>query len=224
MLSWGPHLEWCCKALFYITIFNITGSQYPGMPNESMPNGPVSAGYTHPGPPSDYSSPLTHMSESINNITNGNSMNSVSSMNSVPHSDSSSQMTHNSGQYVPVSGDQGMPTLRHPDQNSMNSHMTPSSQSSQSMSNGSHQLDHQSPPSNQNHSSGADNCNSIEDINLDPSTIMNDSQSNNLDVSTSENKLKILWKIIAVLCRLIITEIIVWSCVVCLQYLWELML
>lgn len=185
MLAWGPHIEWCCKAWFYITIFNITGSQYPGMPNESMPNGPVSAGYTHPGPPSDYSSPLTHMSESINNITNGNSMNNVSSMNSVPQSDSSSQMTHNSGQYVPVSGDQGMPTLRHPDQNSMNSHMTPSSQSSQSMSNGSHQLDHQSPPTNQNHSSGADNCNSIEDINLDPSTIMNDSQSNNLDVSTS---------------------------------------
>lgn len=155
------------------------------MPNESLPNGPMGPGYSHPGPTSEYSSPLTHMSESINNITNGNSMTNVSSMNSVPQSDSSSPMTHNTGHYVPVSGDQGMPTLRHSDQSNMNSHMTPSSQSSQSMSNGSHQLDHQSPPSNQNHASGADNCNSIEDINLDPSAIMNDSQSNNLDVSNS---------------------------------------
>ncbi|XP_078316465.1 zinc finger MIZ domain-containing protein 1-like isoform X2 [Crassostrea virginica] len=158
------------------------GPQYPGMPNESLPNGPMGPGYSHPGPTSEYSSPLTHMSESINNITNGNSMTNVSSMNSVPQSDSSSPMTHNTGHYVPVSGDQGMPTLRHSDQSNMNSHMTPSSQSSQSMSNGSHQLDHQSPPSNQNHASGADNCNSIEDINLDPSAIMNDSQSNNLDL------------------------------------------
>lgn len=23
MLAWGPHLEWCCKAWFYITIFNL---------------------------------------------------------------------------------------------------------------------------------------------------------------------------------------------------------
>lgn len=160
----------------------VAGSQYPGMPSESMPNGPVGTGYPLAGPSPDYSSPLTQMTESINNISNGNSMNSVSSMNNVPQSDSS-QMTHNSGQYVPVSGDQGIPILRQSDQNNMNSRMTPSSQSSQSMSNGSNQLDHQSPPSSQNHASVADTCNSIEDINLDPSAIMNDSQSTNLDVS-----------------------------------------
>jgi hypothetical protein len=167
--------------------FFFSGTQYPGMPSEGMPNGPVGTGYPIGGPTPDYSSPLSQMTESINNISNGNSMNSVSSMNNVPQSDSSSQMTHNSGQYVPVSGDQGIPTLRQSDQNNMNSRMTPSSQSSQSMNNGSNQLDHQSPPSSQNHTSGADNCNSIEDINLDPSAIMNDSQSTNLDVSGSIN-------------------------------------
>lgn len=53
------------------------------MLNESMLNGFVSVGYIYSGFFLDYSFLFIYMLESINNIINGNLMNSVSFMNSV---------------------------------------------------------------------------------------------------------------------------------------------
>ena len=165
-------------------IVTIAGPPYPGMPGDSLPNGPVTTGYSQGQPGGEFGSgPLTHMSgptmDSMNNLNSVNSMNS--SLGSLSPPDLH-KIDTNSGQYVPVTGDQGVPTLRHPDPSTLNSHMTPPSQSSQNNTSGSH-LNHHSPSSGnqQNNSSGVDNC-QISDLNLlDPAAFNDDGQSNNIE-------------------------------------------